>query len=107
MSYAVGIVVLAVPYLILALSGLILFERNRTVATALVAIGFAAVPLSQVVAAIASFRPVGSGPDVMSAVGPVRGWIWVASRWAGPAGLWLGSISFLWHVAGARSRGVP
>jgi hypothetical protein len=106
-SHAVVLLVLAVPYLILALSGLVLFERTRTVATALVAIGFAAVPLSQVVAAIASFRLASSGPDVMSAVGPVRGWIWMASRWAGPAGLWLGSISFLWHVAGARSRGVP
>lgn len=110
MSYvALYVVLLIVPYIALAAVGIILFKRHRTVATALVALGFGAVALSHVAGAFFSFEfsyIYGSRGNLAGAVGKFHGWVWTTTYWANTLGIWVASMCLLWHTLRKGTRGV-
>jgi hypothetical protein len=97
-----------VPYIALAALGIVLFKRHHTVATALVALGFGAVAVSNVAGALVSseFSYIYSlHGDLAGAVGRFHGWVWTTTYWSGTIGIWVASMSLLWHVLGGRQGG--
>ena len=96
--------ILAIPYAVLALAGVLLWKRQPSVATALVALGFAAVLLSEVVGLVESFEYtsiVRAHPDASFVVAHYH----TAPRvihFAGILGLWGAAIGLTWHVVRRR-----
>jgi hypothetical protein len=85
--YVLWTVLITAPDLALAIIGLLLFRRERTVATTLVALGFTAVVASYVLewadmAAITRFQP----------------WVFALRYWALIAGRFVGVAGLLWHT---------
>ena len=92
---------LIVPSLLLTVSGITLFRRDRTPASALVAIGFAAVLFAGISQAIAYYElsQLYNGSRTLSAadVKPY-GWALMLARWGRFGGAWVAGVGFLWHV---------
>jgi hypothetical protein len=90
----------------LALLGIFLFARYRTVVTAFVALGFVAVVVSHALsnyghyAATQIYHSSGVPAALNSAWFT---WIPNASLWADSGGMWLGSLALLWHMARGAS----
>ena len=107
MSDVTLLIVLSGPYLALAALGIVLFKRHRTLTTGLLALGFAAVVIGQLVDLYGSqeastiLRPGGASAVTHSVL---LFWIRRVGLWAGVAGMWLGSLSLVWHLL-RRPRG--
>jgi hypothetical protein len=94
----------AVAYAILAVAGLVLWNRVRSVATALVAIGFAIILIDQIILSagsvcmIASFRSQSSDNTLFV----------IYHRAHSPqvvlAGLWFAAVGLVWHAVRATRR---
>jgi hypothetical protein len=103
------------PALILTVFGILLFRRSRTLASALVALGFAAVFISGIANALVSYEVshiyYGSGSASEKALTAVsvdlHGWFWLVARLFGPAGMWVASLSLLWHMLNTRGTASP
>jgi hypothetical protein len=98
------------PYLVLAVLGITLFRRHRTLATGFVALGFLAVTITQLVsiygpyAATQIFHSGGMDAALQSAW---FGWIPNVTLWAGAAGMWLGSVGLVRHTLGKPRQASP
>ena len=98
---ALQIFLATVPYLALAAVGVILFRRERTLVTALIALGFATVAASHVLAAFVSYEfsyAYKSGGTAALAVGRFPGWVYSATYWGNIVGPWVAAASLLWHT---------
>ena len=106
MSYAAILLLSEGPYAALALLGILLFARYRTIATIFAALGFSAVVVSHALsnyahyAATETYRSGGMSAALNSAWFT---WIPNASLWADSGGMWLGSLALLWHLARGAS----
>ena len=90
-----------VPYLALAAWGIVLFNRNRTVPTGLVALGFTAVAVTHMTGWLVSYKfsyIYSSGGDVVAAMGRFHGWVWMATYWGDIIGIWVATAGLLWHT---------
>jgi hypothetical protein len=91
------------PYAILAVVGVVLFLRHRTLGTALFALGFIAYVVGQ---ASGSFvrgeisKTYNSHGDVTAVVESFHGWAWTLRRYAGTVGMWVAAIGALMQVFG-------
>ena len=83
------------PYVILAVVGLVAFLRQRTLCTALVALGFLAYVIGQVAGSFVSAdvsKTYNSHGDVTAVVESFHGWAWTLSRYAGTVGMWAAAV---------------
>jgi hypothetical protein len=96
--------VLAVPYLLLAVGGLILWKRRRSAATLLVVAGFTAMLIAMATSLVESaeystlVRAQPGGTFVVTHYHALRQVI----HWAGLVGMWAASIGFVWHAMQQR-----
>ena len=111
MSYSVLLVWLLGPSLVLTVFGVILFARKRTLATALVALGFGAVVIGGIANALLSYDVAfmygGMDKAVFAVAVQLRGLPWVLARLCGPAGMWVASLSLLWQMIDSRGAASP
>jgi len=110
-SYSVLLVWLIGPALVLAAFGVILFRRERTLASALVALGFSAVVTGGVANALlsydVSFMYGGMDKAVFAVAVQLHGLPWALARLCGPAGMWVASLSLLWQMIDSRGAASP
>ena len=96
--------ILAIPYAFFALAGLLLWKRHHSGATTLVALGFAAVLLSEVAGLVLSFEYssiVRAHADASFVIAHYH----AAPRmiyFAGILGLWAASLGLIWHIVQRR-----
>ena len=104
MLYALGLVELVGPYVLLLALGIVLLRRHRTTATALVTVGFAAVVLSLGASWFISFQSTTTQAQGGLAVrfGEIQRLISTIAGYAGTIGMWSGAIGLLWHGLMAR-----
>jgi hypothetical protein len=110
--YSVLLVWLVGPALVLTVFGVVLFRRYATVASALVALGFAAVFVSGIANAWISYEVSHiSGYSSNRALALVsvqlHGPAWTLARLCGPLGMWVASLSLLWHMFSTRGAASP
>jgi len=94
------------PYVILALLGCVAFWRHRTIATALIALGFLAYIAGQVAGSFVTAdvtKTYNAHGEVTSVVTNFHGWAWTLSRYAGTVGMWVAAAGATLHVL-RRSR---
>ena len=93
-----------VPYLVLAVAGIILFSRKRNLSAALVALGFAILAITQIYGAILALAllPVGPAPPQRWAYALLR-WGATPSQWALIIGSWFAAAGLLWLALGHAS----
>jgi len=102
-SYAAILIFTEGPCVVLAVLGILLFKRYRTLATSAIALGFVVVALTQLLsiygphAATQIYKAGGMSAALHSAW---FGWIPNVTLWAGAVGSWLGSLGLLWHTLG-------
>lgn len=100
---------LALPVAALAVGGVLLWRRLRSVATLLVALGFAAALLGQVVDLIASFElssMMRAHPDSTFFIVYHHGFPLLA-HYAGLVGLWAAAAGLTWHAVTALPPASP
>jgi hypothetical protein len=109
-TYSALLVLLIGPSLVLTVFGILLFKRNRSLASALVALGFGAALISGIANAFASYdvsyvyRTSGA---LAAADVRFHGWVWNLARFSGIGGMWVASLSLLWHMMGSRGGASP
>jgi len=106
--YSVLLVWLVGPALVLTAFGILLFRRYRALPSALVALGFAAVFISGIFNALISYdvsHIYGYSSNRALALYSVQlhGPAWVLARLCGPVGMWVASLSLLWHMFSTRT----
>jgi len=110
-SYSVLLVWLLGPALVLTVFGVTQFTRKRTLASALVAVGFAAVVIGGIANALlsydVSFMYGGMDKAVLAVAVQLHGPAWVLARLCGPAGMWVASLSLLWQTIESRGAASP
>ena len=97
MEYMTQTLVAFVPFIALAVVGIALLWRHRTVVTALIASGFSLVALSNIIGTLVGFYAFGGRDDFGTAMNRV-GWTLPVTHWGIVVGLWVGSLSLLWHT---------
>ena len=98
------VLMIAIPNLLLAVGGLLLWRRHHTVATLLIGAGFTAVLLALVTSLFESIEYSSlsrAHPDA-SFIMPHAHVLTQAIHWAGLVGLWTAAIGLLWHAARVR-----
>jgi hypothetical protein len=110
-SYPVLLVWLIGPALVLTAFGLVLFKRNRTLSSALVALGFCAVVFGGIANTLYSYDVAfmygGMDKAVFAVAVQLHGLPWILTRLCGPAGMWVASLSLLWQLLAARGAASP
>lgn len=86
-----------VPFIALAVVGIALLCQHRTIVTALIALGFCSVALSYIAGMLVGFYAFGGRADFVTAMNRV-GWTLPVTHWGIVVGLWVGSLSLLWHM---------
>ena len=101
------------PAFLLAVFGSVLFGRNRTLASGLVALGFTAVFVSGIANAVVSYQvshiqaTVSQRAHAGFSIVLLHGGLWNLVSWCGPIGLWVASLSLLWHMFETRGVASP
>ena len=93
------------PYIILAAAGCALFWRYRTLATALVALGFIVYVVGQIAGSFVGAdvtRTYNSHGEVTSVIANFHGWAWSLSRYAGTVGMWAAAAGAILHLLWSR-----
>jgi hypothetical protein len=96
---------------VLTIFGTVLFRRNRTLATALVALGFAATFVSGIANVVVSYKVAQMQANISQRAHPgfivyaFHSGLWTMSRLCGPIGMWMASLSLLWHMLETRRAG--
>jgi hypothetical protein len=96
--------VIAIPNLLLAVGGLLLWRRHHSVATLLIAVGFTAVLLALGTSLFESIEYSSlsrAHPDA-SFIMPHPHVLTQVIHWAGLIGLWTAAVGLLWHAARDR-----
>jgi hypothetical protein len=96
-AYLARTLLTVAPFVALAAVGIVLVLRHRTFPTALIALGFSSVALSQIASNFVGFYAFGGRGD-FAAVANRVGWTLPATHWGIVAGLWVGSLGLLWHT---------
>jgi hypothetical protein len=106
MSYLVRALLIVVPFVALAATGIILACRHRTVPSALAAVAFSAATFAQLLSIFVGFYTFTPRADLASAF---HGISWMVSPiyWGSVGGLLVGSLSLLWHTLGQRAPASP
>lgn len=105
--YAQFFVVHTGPYVILAAVGCAAFWRHRTMATALIALGFLAYVAGQLGSSFVTAdvtRTYNSHGQVTSVVTSFHGWAWTLTRYAGTVGMWVAAVGAALHVLHSSRR---
>jgi hypothetical protein len=89
------------PSVLLTASGVVLFRRTHTLASALVALGFAAVLTGGLANALTNYLATYHSSASIAAAVP--GWVWTLAGLGSYGGMWIASLGLLWEVLGARS----
>ena len=110
--YSVLLVWLVGPALVLTVFGVVLFRRYRTLPSALVALGFASVLVSGIFNVSISYdvsHIYGYSSDraLAAVIVQLHGPAWILARLCGPVGMWLASLSLLWHMFSTRGAASP
>ena len=100
MAYSALLLWFVGPSLLLTASGVILLRRNRTLASALVALGFAAVFIGGITNALANYAAAYHSSSSLAATVP--GWVWAAAGLGSYGGMWIASLGLLWELLGTR-----
>lgn len=101
LAYAQFFLIHSGPYVILAAVGIIAFWRQRTLPTALLALGFLAYVVGQVASLLVSadtLRTYDSHGAVTSVVANFHGWAWTLSRYAGTVGMWVAALGAMVYL---------
>jgi hypothetical protein len=96
-AYIAHVLVIVVPFVVLAAVGIILVWKHRTIATALVALGFSSVALSHIAGTVVGLYEFSGAGDFAAAANRV-GWTLPVTHWGIVVGIWVGSLSLLWHT---------
>jgi hypothetical protein len=96
-AYIVHTLAIIVPFVALAAAGIALVRQHRTIATALIALGFCSVALSHIVSTLVGFYVFSGQRNFADAANRV-GWTLPATHWGTVVGIWVGSLSLLWHT---------
>jgi hypothetical protein len=110
--YSVLLVWLVGPALVLTVFGVVLFRRYRTLPSALVALGFAAVFVSGIVNVMISYDVshiygYSSNHALVAVSVQLHGPLWVLARLCGPLAISVASLSLLWHLFSTRGAASP
>jgi uncharacterized membrane protein AbrB (regulator of aidB expression) len=103
--YAQFFIIHTGPYVILAVLGIVAFWRDRSIGTALFALGFVAYVVGQVAGSFVSAdvsKTYNSHGEVTSVVESFSGWAWTLSRYAGLVGMWVAAAGAAMHVLRIR-----
>jgi len=93
--------ILVIPYLLLAVGGVLLWKRSHSVATMMVVLGFAAVLIAMVTSLFESIEYSALEPQGALVIAHHRA-VTQVIHWAGLAGLWAASIGLVWHATHQR-----
>ena len=110
--YTVLLVWLVGPAIVLTIFGIVLFRRYRSLASALVALGFTAVFVSGLFNVMISYEVshiygYSSNLAAASVYVQLHGPAWLLARLCGPLGMWVASLSLLWHMFSTRVSASP
>jgi hypothetical protein len=97
MEFVMHTAVALVPFIALAVVGVALLWQHRTIVTALIALGFCSVALSHITGTLVGFYAFGGRGDFVTAMNRF-GWTLPVTHWGIVVGLWVGSLSLLWHT---------
>ena len=97
MEFMMHTTVAIVPFIELAVVGIALLRQHRTIVTALIALGFCSVALSHITGTLVGFYAFWGRGDFVTAMNRV-GWTLPVTHWGIVVGLWVGSLSLLWHT---------
>jgi hypothetical protein len=98
------------PCVVLAVLGIVLYQRHRTIATGFIALGFVAVAITQLLSIYGHYAATqiySSGGMSAALHSAWFGWIPNVTLWAGAGGSWLGSLGLLWHTLGKPPGASP
>jgi hypothetical protein len=95
--------VIVVPFVVLAAVGIMLVRQHRTLATALTALGFSSAALSHIAGTLVGLYEFSGAGDFAAAANRV-GWTLPVTHWGIVIGIWVGSLSLLWHTFLQASR---
>lgn len=104
MAYAAFLVWFVGPSVVFTAAGVVIFRRNRTPASALVALGFTAVLIGAVANALTNYWAVYHSA---SAAAAVPRWVWTLTGLCSYGGMWIASLGLLWEVLGRRGAASP
>ena len=104
MAYSAFLVWFVGPSVLLTASGVLLFRRNRTLASALVAIGFVAVLIGGMANALTNYLAIYHSS---TSLGAVPRWIWTLAGLGSYGCMWIASLGLLWEVSGTRRAATP
>lgn len=105
MAYSALLVWFVGPSFLLTASGVVLFRRKRTLASAMVALGFVAVLIGGIANAFANYLAVYHSSS--SIAGAVPGWVWALAGLGSYGGMWIASLGLLWQVLGMPGAASP
>jgi hypothetical protein len=100
MSFAVGLLNRIGPALALTVVGVFLFRRYRSLASALVVLGFGANVVGGIVYGLAAYYAsyIYSSTGTLAGADLAHGTAWTAARFCMSVGAWVASLSLLWQV---------
>jgi hypothetical protein len=98
------VLVIAIPNLLLAVGGFLLWRRHRSVATLLIGVGFTAALLALAISLFESieYTSFSRSHSDASFIIPHPHLLTVAIHWAGLVGLWTAAVGMLWHAVRDR-----
>ena len=110
--YSALLVWLVGPALVLTVFGVVLFRRYRSLPSALVALGFASVLVSGIFNVSISYEVshiygYSSDRALATVIVQLHGPAWILARLCGPVGMWMASLSLLWHMFSTRDSASP
>src|ERR1700719_3583038 len=95
------ILLFVVPYVVFTAAGVLLWKRSRSVATLLVALGFAAALLGQVAGFFVNVE-FSAAMRNRGVVGlHLHGFPWL-THYVGIGGIWAAALGLIWHASSKR-----
>ena len=85
------------PFVALGAVGIVLFVRQRTVATALAALGLSLAAAGHVLGSLVGYFAF-DGTKNFAAAANRYGWTFPVTHWGVLLGIWIGSLSLLWYA---------
>jgi hypothetical protein len=104
-AYSALLVWFVGPSVVFTVAGVVIFRRNRTLASALVALGFVAVLIGGIANALTNYLAIYR--SAASAAAAVPGWVWTLTGLCSYGGMWIAALGLLWEVLGTRGAASP
>lgn len=93
------VLLFVVPYVVFAAAGLLLWKRWHTVATGMVALGFAAALIGQVAVFWVGLKSYSAAHHQIGTPRFVFPWL---THYVGAYGFWTAAVGLLWHAIRKR-----